>query len=329
MRGYKPSYRLQVNGNDITPQVSGRLVNLTLTDERGDKADQLDIVISDHDGRVPIPPSGAEIQVWIGWDGDLTYKGKYLLDEASLSGPPDILTVRARSADFVSPLKQKRQESWHKTTLGGILGIVAARSGLMPVLHADLANVVIEHIDQTDESDHNLLLRLGQRYDALHAIKDGRLLFSPAGSGQTAEGQPVPGITLHRQDGDTHHFSRSDRPNRYTGVQAHWHDTETGEQKTETAGTEDVTKVLRHSHTYSSQEEAMLAATAELRALNRALSKLTINRAKGEATLKPETAVTVRGYKPDIDGADWIIVRLAHSLNESGFTTKVEMEVKG
>lgn len=326
MRGYKPSYRLQVNGNDITPQVSGRLVNLTLTDERGDKADQLDLVISDHDGRIPIPPTGSEIQVWIGWEGDLTYKGKFLLDEASHSGPPDILTVRARSADFVSPLKQKRQESWHKLTLGIILGIIAGRSGLMPVLDRSLYGIQIDHIDQTDESDHNLLLRLGQRFDAVHAIKDGRLIFAPAGSGLTATGQAIPTVTLHRQEGDTHTFSKTDRPNRYTGVQAHWHDTETGEQKTETAGTEDVTKVLRH--TYSSQEEAMLAATAELRSLNRALSKLTINRAHGEATLIPETTVTVAGYKADIDGNDWIIVRLAHSVNESGFTTKVEMEVK-
>lgn len=323
----RPSYQLIVNGQNITPKINGRLINLTLTDERGDKSDQLDVVLSDHDGRLAIPPRHAEIQVWIGWEEQLTYKGLYILDEAVHSGPPDVLTLRARSADFISDLKQKRQQSWHKKTLGEILSTVAARSGLEPVVHPSLANKLVEHIDQTSESDHNLLLRLGHRWDAMHAIKNGKLLFAPAGNGQTASGIPVPGVTLVRRNGDTHEYRATDRPNNYTGVQAHWHDVETGKQVTETAGTDKTAKVIRH--TYPTQGEAISAAAAEWRALNRAQATLTLNLAEGDAGLFPEMPVTVVGYKPEIDGTGWVMERVVHSLNESGYTTRGELEVKG
>jgi phage protein D len=110
-------------------------------------------------------------------------------------------------------------------------------------------------------------------------------------------------------------------------VQAHWHDVETGEQMTETAGSAATAKVLRHQ--YPTQEEAASAAAAEWRGLNRALSKLTVNLAKGDAGLLPEMPVTVVGFKPQIDGTDWVMERVVHSLNDSGFTTRCEMEVKG
>ena len=327
MKKIKPSYRLVVNGQDITPKINGRLVNLTLTDERGDKADQLDVTLSDYDGRMPIPPRSAKIAVWIGWDEQLTYKGLFTLDEATHSGPPDVVTLRARSADFISPLKQKRQQSWHQKTLGDILATIAGRSGLSAVVHPSLAGQLVEHIDQTDESDHNLLLRLGHRWDAMHAIKNGKLLFAPAGDGKTASGAALPGTTLIRKQGDTHQFTATDRPNNYTGVQAHWHDVNTGQQMTETAGSGATAKVLRHP--YPTRAEAVAAAAAEWRALNRALSKLTIHLAKGDAGLLPEIPVTVAGYKPEIDGTDWVMERVVHSLNDSGFTTRGEMEVKG
>jgi phage protein D len=323
---YKPSYRLEVNGQNITPKINGRLVNMTLTDERGHKSDQLDIVLDDHDGRLSIPPRNATLRVWFGWDGQLVYKGLFILDEASHAGPPDTLTLRARASDFKGPMKVKRQQSWHNVTLGDILTTVARRSALVPIISAELAGVTIDHIDQTDESDHNLLQRLGERYDALHSVKDGRLLFTPAGQGDTVGGQALPSMTITRQQGDAHQYQQTDREHEYTGVQAHWHNTDTGQQETVTAGTDENAKVLRHM--YPTPEEAKSAAKGEWQRISRAGSKLTLNLAIGIPDWMPETPIKAQGFKPEIDGTDWVTERVVHSLSESGYTVRVGLEIK-
>jgi phage protein D len=322
-----PSYRLIVNGQNITPTVNGRLINLTLTDERGDKADQLDITLDDHEGLLAMPPQKATIECWIGWKDALVYKGRFTLDEVSHSGPPDVLTLRARSADFKGSIKRKREQSYHGVKLGDILSAVATRNGLQQAIDAELAATPIDHLDQTGESDLNLITRLGEQYGAVATVKDGRLLFKPAGTGTTAGGSAIPAITIHRSKGDQHQYQRTERDSDYTGVQAHWQDTGTGQQQTVTVGTDENAKVLRHTHPNAAEAES--AAKAEWHSMKRAGGKLTLNLAEGIAELYPETPVNVVGFKPDIDGTDWVTERVVHSLSESGYTVRGELEVKG
>ena len=56
---------------DITQVVSSRLINLSLTDNRGLEADTLDLELSDHDGKLALPPRNATIQVALGWKGNI------------------------------------------------------------------------------------------------------------------------------------------------------------------------------------------------------------------------------------------------------------------
>ncbi|MEB0038843.1 phage late control D family protein, partial [Pseudomonas sp. RTS2] len=78
-----------------------RLVSLELTDNRGIEADQLSITLSDHDGLLVMPSKGALAELWLGWsDTGLVSKGTYIIDEIEHSGAPDILSIRARSADL-------------------------------------------------------------------------------------------------------------------------------------------------------------------------------------------------------------------------------------
>jgi phage protein D len=46
----------------------------------------------------------------------------------------------------------------------------------------------------------------------------------------------------------------------------------------------------------------------------------------GNPLLVPQTPVTVRGFKDQINGTGWLVVRTTHSLEEGGFTTQFEME---
>ena len=126
----QPDYRLSVNGQDITPKLGGRLIELRLSESRGEEADQLSLTLDDADGRMAIPPKGATIDVQLGWAGQLVDKGSFVVDETEHSGAPDRISIRARSANMGQSLRQRTSRSWHNTTLGTIVQELAQANDL-------------------------------------------------------------------------------------------------------------------------------------------------------------------------------------------------------
>jgi hypothetical protein len=345
----RPAWRLTLGEEDLSGKIDGRLSSLTLTDNRGFEADQLDVVLSDHDGRLDIPPRGAELTLSIGWDGEgLVEKGTFRVDEVEHSGAPDQITLRARSADLRSGIAAQHERSWHDTTLGAIVHQVADECGLRCLADVALASLDVEHVDQTNESSANLLTRLAQDYGAIATVKAGVLLFTRSGIATTAGGHAIPAATLTRADGDQHRFSVADRDT-YIGVRAQYHDLSTG-LRGEVLITQDnidedgqmvtreqiLDKRVDHSadnvktlrHTYATQSTASRAARAEYRRLQRGIATFHLTLAHGRPDLYPETPCTVSGWKPAIDGTDWLIARVTHHLTDSGYTTAVEMEIR-
>jgi len=129
--------------------------------------------------------------------------------------------ARPRSADFRGTLNSRREESWHDTTLGGIVRAIATRNKLEAGVAPELDGIKITHIDQAQESDVKFLTRLAERNGGEVSVKMGKLLFLKAGRGVTVSGKPIPQVTIVRSDGDRHHFSIADR-GAYTGVTAKW-----------------------------------------------------------------------------------------------------------
>lgn len=348
----EPDYSISVDGIDKTGGIKKRLMSLTLTDNRGFEADQLDIEFDDADGKVELPRRGAKIAVSLGWKGAaLIDKGTFTVDEIEHSGAPDKLTIRARSADFRETLNIRRDHSYHKTTIGGIIKTVAERNKLTPTLNKAMSDLAVDHIDQTNESDGNFITRLAKQYGAIAAVKNGNLLFIRQGQAKTASGKPIPAMTIIRGLGDGHQFSMADR-GAYTGVVANWLNTRTTEKpvvkvkrkrkrKATTAakpkepeekqgeyliGTDENVLTLRT--TYASKNNAQRAAKSNWERLQRGAAKFSIQLAKGRADLYPEVPVKVTGFKKQIDEADWTLVTVTHSVSDSGFTTALELEVK-
>ena len=78
---------------------------------------------------------------------------------------------------------------------------------------------------------------------------------------------------------------------------------------------------------YATEEQALRAAEAKWRALQRGTVKFSIQLALGRADLFPETPVLVNGFKRVIDEQAWIISEVVHTLSESGFTTRLNFEL--
>ena len=362
-----PAYMLTLDGADITQNFSDRLIGLTMTDNRGFEADQLDIALDDTDGLVELPPRGASLTLWLGWQGSaLVNKGSFTVDEIEHRGAPDTLTIRGRSADFRGTLNSRREQSWHDTTLGVIVETIAQRNKLTASVADALKAIAIPHIDQTQESDAAFLSRLAERNGASVSVKAGKLLFLKAGSAMTASGKPIPQMTVERGDGDRHQFAIADRE-AYTGVTAKWlHTKDLKPQKqkvklkrkpkeqhlralqhpkaTKTSAKAKKKKeqearegeymagesdnVLELTTIYATKAQAMRAAQAKWDKIQRGVAEFSITLATGRADLFPETPVAVKGFKRVIDEQAWIISRVVHSLNGGGFTTGLELEVK-
>ena len=62
-----PDFMLAFGKDDITEVFRERLISLTMTDNNGFEADQLDIELDDSDGLVELPPRGASLSLWLGW----------------------------------------------------------------------------------------------------------------------------------------------------------------------------------------------------------------------------------------------------------------------
>lgn len=357
-----PDFMIRVNSENVTANISPRLISLTMTDNRGFEADQLDIELDDTDGQLAMPVRGAVISLFLGWKGQpLTGKGDFTVDEVEHHGAPDTMTIRARSADFRGTLNSRREVSYHDTTLGAVIRQVAERNKLQPMIAEAFASVPVTHIDQTQETDAAFLTRIATLNGAVAAIKAGRLLFIKPGGGVTAAGKPIPQMTITRQDGDRHSFSIADR-GAYTGVTASWlHTKEPKPKKVKVqrkpkerhlralehpaakkrkaaaaktpeakegdylAGSED--NVFAITTVYATKAAAMRAAQAKWNKLQRGVAEFSLTLAMGRADLFPETPVQVSGFKSVIDAQPWIISKVTHNLGGSGFTTALEFEV--
>ncbi|MGY4638175.1 phage late control D family protein [Pseudomonas sp. TE24901] len=322
-----PAFRLTVDGLDIAQLISPRLMTLELTDNRGVEADQLSITLSDHDGLLTIPPKGAVLRLWLGWsDTGLVDKGTYTVDETEHSGAPDVLSIRARSADLRKGLKTKRERSWSNTTLGDVLGDIAIGNGLTATIAGALDGLPILQLDQANESDANLISRLGEEFDAVASVKAGCLLCLPAGGGKTASGMDLPHIVLTREDGDQHRYLQADRDS-YDGVRAYYYDVNSAKKQEAIAGGGDNLKDLRH--TYSDQQSALRSARAEFRRLQRGSATLSYTLAMGRPDLIPELTYTLQGVKAEIDEIIWYGGNVQHSLSpDGGYTVSLELESK-
>ncbi|EFC54077.1 TPA: phage late control D family protein [Enterobacter cancerogenus] len=358
-----PEFMLKLDDRDITQNFSHRLISLSMTDKRGLEADQLDIQLDDSNGLFELPARGATLSLWLGWEGSpLEKKGNFTIDTIEFRGAPDTLTIRGCSADFRGKLNVRREQSWHDATIGSIVNTVAQRNQLTASVAEELSSITVSHIDQSQETDAAFLTRLAERNGAFVSIKAGKIIFMKAGQAVTAGGTPIPLMVIERGDGDRHLFSVADREN-YSGVTAKWLQTrDPKKQNTQLsifrlpeeqapealahpdaaapiAGAEEKAKkpqemlvgsaenVFELTTVYASEEQALRAAEAKWRALQRGTVKFSIQLALGRADLFPETPVLVNGFKRVIDEQAWIISEVVHTLSESGFTTRLTLEL--
>ena len=317
---------ITANNKPLNAKIADRIISVQVTDNRANEADELSIVLDDFDGALELPKRGVKLNCQMGFLGESIHdKGDFVVDETEWSGTPDLITIKASSANFKSKIKEAKSKSYHRKKFGDIATEIAKNHSLMLVMANYLKNIDLNHIDQTNESDLNLLQRLAKQNGAEMAVKKDRLLIFKAGSAKTASGKDLPTITLTRNDGDQFRYSEQDRESDHTGVSASYQDT--GKAKREKAVAGEKGKVKHLKGTFANKEEAERASKAKMAEIKRQMAKFSINLAFGVPEISTESPMKLQGFKAEVDKLKWIVEKATHSYAKSGgLTSQLELE---
>ncbi len=357
-----PDYELVVNGSSITRLVkeTNRLIELEIIDKRNLEADQLTLVLSDHDLTLALPPTGGIIEASIGFSEDgfadtniagaalahiglgkgdlitaglapnplieygLWDKGKYVIDSIDYSGPPNIITIQASSADFRASLKAPHEQSYDEITFGDIARTIAARNALTPAISPALADKFIMHVDQTNESDSNFIARLAKQYGGVALFKNEHLTVIEFNQATTALGQALPDILVDITEVDRFNYSDEDRNARYTGAQAFWIDRATGVKMPELVGSKGYVHTIRHIT--ATQSEAQQFAQAKFKELKTRQKMMDLGLSLGRPNALPSSPVVLSRFNESLSSTRWLSNQITHKISDNGYTSSIRCE---
>ncbi|MBU2714271.1 contractile injection system protein, VgrG/Pvc8 family [Zooshikella harenae] len=316
----QPTFSIHLGDTNLTPTINPLLISLELTDEAGWKSDSLTLTLVD-DGLLAIPKKGVKLSCALGYvETGLVPMGNYTVDEVLLSGPPNQLQIKARGADLKGPIRAPRSQSWHKVKLTDIVGSIAQRHGLNPKVADKFTNLIIQHIDQTEESDLHFLSRIANQYDAIAKPVGEHLLFVERNQGKMASGKPLETIHLSAKDITSYRGSLPERSG-YKRVIAKYHNSSTGQTESITVGQGEPARTL--SIQYPTREAAQAATHAAIKGAERSKASLEIT-LPGDPWLVAERPVNISGVRVGLDGK-WLIKTARHRVSGEGYEVSVRL----
>ena len=318
-----PMFRIVADSVDITGLINDRLIQLSTTDKPGMDSDTFELRIDDRDGLVTLPRRGVGIEVYLGYaETGLARLGRYVVDEVTVSGPPDTIVIKGKASDMRGSGKTIRSGSWEGVPLSTIVADIAARNGWQAVCPVATK---IARVDQLSESDFNFITRLAKQYDCTAKVADGKLLVMPRQGAQTASGKAFGAITLTRSDVSRWQFNLGDR-NTHKSVGAKHQDPKTGRLMVVSLENEDLPTGLPAVHTdrhiHPNKTAAESAAKARLAAFNRSSAGVRFEM-PGRTDLFAERPVNVQDFKVGLDG-EYLTDSVEQVYTQAGWSTTVE-----
>jgi phage protein D len=303
---------------------------MRLTDEAGVRSDTFEMRLDDRAPHIAFPRTSVELEVAMGYAGQVQPMGLFVVDEVKLGGPPDELEVRARGANLTGrgtgpgkseALKGVRTRSFDAITLGELVQLVASNAGWAANVSPALAGVALGHVDQVAESDWHLLTRLAVAHGATIKAAGGVVVVVPENSTTSASGTPLPAIEVAAGQVRRWSFVHNERT-AYARVRAGYCDKEAAAcLVVEVGATEGPALELRRQ--YADQDAAMAAAEAAFNRSQCSSEKLRLELV-GDARIGTGTPLELAGLRSELNGL-WRVKRADHRIDRSGFVTSVEL----
>lgn len=184
-----PIFTVTYNGKDISKDVFNYLIKLSFNDTVEGEASEFTILMEDVDANWKnnwYPTKGAKLTASIGG----LDCGTFIIDEVELSGPPDIIMIKALSsisdipkldiaqkeaATIVKKIRTKKSKGHENKTLLQIAQDVAQHNGL--TLQGKVPNIVIGRVTQKKCTDLKFLRRVSYDYGVIFRVMGSKLVF--------------------------------------------------------------------------------------------------------------------------------------------------------
>lgn len=343
MKGRRARLYIEYEGKDISADVSRFVLSFSYTDNASGKADEVQLRLHDIYGLWSgdwYPYKGAKIKSSIiaeSWDKDGHVEslpcGVFEIDEIQLSGPPDIVEIKAVSVPVSSSLRgEKKTRAWEDTTLSKIAGEIAAKSGLKLLVDTD-EDPSYDRVDQCMQGDLEFLLKLCKESGLALKVTNGKIVIFDEAKYESKDS--IRRIVKGQTDLLSYSFETSSR-DVYNSADVSYQDPETGEKIQASYAPPNAPKTgqklkINQRSSFAKMKKASKAVKAEL-AKKKAKGALR-EKNKNEFRVKLKIVGDVRicaGAVIEIEGfgifdGRYFIDTATHSIDNSGYTTELEI----
>jgi phage protein D len=311
------------SGTDLIPAWSGMgLTRVMFMDNDGGEADELEIEFSCPPPFPDSPAEGTKYRLLYGWDaGGLRDAGLFTYQSDQLGGDPesgDLMTIIARSSDFVDADKEASSEHFDDKTAGEIFRQIAAHSGKSAIVHPDIDGIKLPYRLRWRQSRSAFAQELASELGGTVKYANNTLLVPARNSGQTASGRELPTIVIPYKHGHSFEIS-NEAKGRYKDSATGWFDPMSGFEKLFEGTSIGAASRYFSLHPARSEEEAELAGKAEIGEEARATISGSFE-ADGMVDAMAGAPAKLEGFGTSRDAADLVASSIQHewTFDESG-----------
>ncbi|MBR3965465.1 MAG: hypothetical protein IKJ91_00160 [Clostridia bacterium] len=253
--------------------------------------------------------------------------GQFELDNLDFDGPPATVNIKCTSLSFRKSIRQtKKNRSWEKYKLSGILAEMAERNGMAYMFLLD-TDPFYDRIEQIDISDIAFIEQLAANASgSLKVSANILILYNANGTGASIR-------TIKRRDGTylKWKLSSGEADTKYHECRVSYTDPSTGKLIEGVAKSGEKVKdgenkqVLNIKAKVKSSAEAKTLAEMKLQRANRFENKASFT-FPGDPYLVSGCIVTLEKWGA-FDG-EYVIYEAKHSISRSGYTTQINLRKK-
>ena len=313
-----PDFSISINGQTNFPK--DRVISIRTTDQTGFVSDSCEIELDDFDNALQFPNTEAKVIILLGYqEKGLTKIGTYYVKEIAIDGARRIVKIIANAL----PKSMRSQKTkTNDVKLNEYMSSID--SDLDSELSEDYEDMDLSDNPQFGESDINYLTRIANKVGAVAKPTDDHLVFSEDMTAKSVSGKSLP--TKYIEASEVANYSCNFKEtetgtNGATGtIYANWYDKKSGEYHLVHAGSGDPETEL--NEIFSSEKDALAAVKSKGKRIEKNNKTFRFT-TEGRPDLFAEGPIILRGFPIKIP-TNWIISRVEHTLNSSGFVSNVE-----